>query len=206
MSTPTTRDASPVPTATTQTVTQTRPPQTRQRTTRLAGTLVLRGEPSDNDRRIRWAGGIVDNEGLGRKSSKGICPTSPSSDKNYNNFFWILILTPYVISVCCIYHKSHAVGESSSDESSSSSSSDSNESDSGADDGRARMIGAGSGKAHRKGREKGHGHHDHDHGEGPGGNGDGNGRGGDGSKKGKGVRRGRKTSPNAYERMKKSGS
>lgn len=52
-------------------------------------------------RRIRWAEGVVNNEGMGKKSSK----------------------------VCCIYHKPREVGESSSEESSDSSSSDSDSSD-----------------------------------------------------------------------------
>ncbi|KAJ5935859.1 Type 1 phosphatases regulator ypi1 [Penicillium verhagenii] len=68
-------------------------------------TLRLRGEdaPSvtpepSSSRRIRWSEDVVDNEGMGRKSSK----------------------------VCCIYHKARPVGESSSEsESSSSSDSDS---------------------------------------------------------------------------------
>ncbi|KAJ5533654.1 Type 1 phosphatases regulator ypi1, partial [Penicillium frequentans] len=54
-------------------------------------------EPSSS-RRIRWSEDVVDNEGMGKKSSK----------------------------VCCIYHKARPVGESSSEsESSSSSDSDS---------------------------------------------------------------------------------
>ncbi len=35
-----------------------------------AGTLRLRGEPVE-DRRIRWAEDVVDNEGMGKKTSKG---------------------------------------------------------------------------------------------------------------------------------------
>lgn len=48
-------------------------------------------------RRITWAEDVIDNEGLGRKSSK----------------------------VCCIYHKPREFGESSSEDDSSSSESDS---------------------------------------------------------------------------------
>ncbi|RQM05250.1 hypothetical protein DH86_00001786, partial [Scytalidium sp. 3C] len=64
--------------------------------------LHLRGardtEPSSsNGRRIRWAEDVVDNEGLGRKSSK----------------------------VCCIYHAPHPIDESSDESSSSDSDSDS---------------------------------------------------------------------------------
>ncbi|ETI20237.1 hypothetical protein G647_08271 [Cladophialophora carrionii CBS 160.54] len=91
-------------------------------------------------RRIQWAADVVDNEGLGRKSSK----------------------------VCCIYHKERAFGESSSeDDSSSDSSSDDNDSDGGGsdspDDGAARMSGNRRGRKdarghqHRHGDECGHG-------------------------------------------------
>lgn len=66
-------------------------------------------------RRITWAEDVIDNEGLGRKSSK----------------------------VCCIYHKAREFGESSSeDDSSSDDSSDSDGSGSDSpDDGGARMSG-----------------------------------------------------------------
>ncbi|KAJ5160639.1 uncharacterized protein N7482_007643 [Penicillium canariense] len=71
---------------------------------RLTGTLRLRGEDTQSTtaepspaRRIRWSEDVVDNEGMGKKSSK----------------------------VCCIYHKARPVGESSSESESSSSSSDS---------------------------------------------------------------------------------
>ncbi|KAF2149483.1 hypothetical protein K461DRAFT_288050 [Myriangium duriaei CBS 260.36] len=62
-------------------------------------TLRLRAEPDEQTqaRRIQWAEDVVDNEGMGKKSSK----------------------------VCCIYHKPKNAGDSSSDESSSSSDSDS---------------------------------------------------------------------------------
>ncbi|KAL5363044.1 phosphatase inhibitor-domain-containing protein [Aspergillus floccosus] len=77
----------------------------------ISGTLRLRAEDTpaatnnrdDADsgagpsRRIRWSEDVVDNEGMGKKSSK----------------------------VCCIYHKPRPIGESSSEESSDSSSSDS---------------------------------------------------------------------------------
>ncbi|MCJ1414599.1 hypothetical protein MMC32_000926 [Xylographa parallela] len=60
------------------------------------GTLRLRAASTPR-RGIRWAEDVVDNEGLGRKSSK----------------------------VCCIYHKPHPVGESSSESSSDDDSSES---------------------------------------------------------------------------------
>lgn len=75
---------------------------------RVSGTLRLRAddEPTaDNNeangptRRIRWSEDVVDNEGMGKKSSK----------------------------VCCIYHKPRQIGESSSE--SDSSDSDSSDSD-----------------------------------------------------------------------------
>ncbi|KAL7923006.1 phosphatase inhibitor domain-containing protein [Trichoderma austrokoningii] len=82
--------AAQAPTAS-QTTTQTNPPQTVQRVLRL------RGENTSNGRSVQWAEDVVDNEGLGRKSSK----------------------------VCCIYHRPKKVDESSDESSSDSSSSDS---------------------------------------------------------------------------------
>ncbi|KAK4992393.1 Type 1 phosphatases regulator ypi1 [Elasticomyces elasticus] len=61
-----------------------------------SGTLRLRAEPIEQ-RRISWAEDVVDNEGMGKKSSK----------------------------VCCIYHKPREPGDSSSEDSSSSSSEES---------------------------------------------------------------------------------
>jgi protein phosphatase 1 regulatory subunit 11 len=61
-----------------------------------SGTLRLRAEPQER-RGIRWAEDVVDNEGMGKKSSK----------------------------VCCIYHAPHEPGDSDSDSSSSESESDS---------------------------------------------------------------------------------
>jgi len=116
------------------------------------------GESQPSTRRgVQWAEDVVDNEGLGRKKSK----------------------------VCCIFHKTREVGESSSEDDSSSDDSDAGGSPSD-DDGAARPVGArGRPSARRRGRKHGHGHdHDndddcnHDHG---------------GEK--------RKPSPNAYERM-----
>jgi hypothetical protein len=69
MSSASTRNASPAPGTTAQVVTELAP--ARQRNPLNAGTLVLRGEPSDGSRRIRWAEDVVDNEGMGKKSSKG---------------------------------------------------------------------------------------------------------------------------------------
>lgn len=60
------------------------------------GTLRLRAEPSES-RHIQWAEDVIDNEGMGKKSSK----------------------------VCCIYHKPHEPGDSDSDSDSSDSDSDS---------------------------------------------------------------------------------
>ncbi|KAF1346370.1 hypothetical protein EJ07DRAFT_144358 [Lizonia empirigonia] len=60
-----------------------------------SGVLRLRAEPGER-RHIQWAEDVIDNEGMGKKSSK----------------------------VCCIYHAPREAGESS-DESSSDSSSDS---------------------------------------------------------------------------------
>ncbi|KAK5053274.1 hypothetical protein LTR84_002248 [Exophiala bonariae] len=80
-------------------------------------------------RGITWAEDVVDNEGLGRKSSK----------------------------VCCIYHKAREFGESSSEDDSSSD--DSSDSDGGGsdspDDGGARMSGNRRGR--RSGHDHKHG-------------------------------------------------
>ncbi|KAK3072390.1 Type 1 phosphatases regulator ypi1 [Teratosphaeriaceae sp. CCFEE 6253] len=61
-------------------------------------TLHLRAgtEPRESGPSVRWAEDVVDNEGLGKKSSK----------------------------VCCIYHKPHQPGDSDSEDSSSSSEDD----------------------------------------------------------------------------------
>lgn len=106
-----------------------------------SGTLRLRAEPAE-ERHIQWAEDVVDNEGMGKKSSK----------------------------VCCIYHKPHVVGESS-DESSSDSSSD-EESESEPDNSTARPVGGRRGENLRRRRNHNHDHdHDHgepDHGNGEG--------------------------------------
>ncbi|PGH17015.1 hypothetical protein AJ79_01399 [Helicocarpus griseus UAMH5409] len=109
----------------------------------LSGRLTLRAEADTGAgtgtaqgarRGIRWAEDVVDNEGLGRKSSK----------------------------VCCIYHKARPVGESSSESSSSSDSSSSSESDSDSDvdNGEARMAG---GRRIPPNRQLRHNNHPHQH-------------------------------------------
>ncbi|KAJ4361313.1 Type 1 phosphatases regulator ypi1 [Ascochyta clinopodiicola] len=65
------------------------------RTPASSGVLRLRAAP-DERRHIQWATDVVDNEGMGKKSSK----------------------------VCCIYHAPREAGESSDESSDSSSSSD----------------------------------------------------------------------------------
>ena len=65
-------------------------PSQQPQTTNQTLTMPRRG--------LTWAADVVDNEGLGRKSSK----------------------------CCCIYHKPKQIGESSSDETSSSDDSDTN--------------------------------------------------------------------------------
>ncbi|KAK2753945.1 Type 1 phosphatases regulator ypi1 [Arachnomyces sp. PD_36] len=154
---------------------------------RLTGTLRLRGEhlPTQQDsteqgpsssRRIRWAEDVVDNEGLGRKSSK----------------------------VCCIFHKSRPAGESSS-ESDSEPSSSSDESDSDIDTGEARASNRQPLRhRQRQGRcpERDHDHehvHDHEHG-------DDEDCGDHDDEPGKKTptQRKRKYRPNAYERIPKN--
>ncbi|GAB0141455.1 hypothetical protein EsHS_00002048 [Epichloe bromicola] len=95
---PSSRQSAPAPngTTTTTTTTTTTEAQTSQSISQGAPrTLRLRGGHNATGRSVQWAEDVVDNEGLGRKSSK----------------------------VCCIYHKPKGVDESS-DESSSSSDSD----------------------------------------------------------------------------------
>lgn len=126
--------------------------QTSSITQVVTGTLRLRGERLANSttqqqgeqrasgRRIRWGEDVIDNEGMGKKNSKGkggftasltfpdyqaitcqLFPLLPSFSKisaNYNN---------HEYTVCCIYHKSRALDESSSE--SDSSSSDTGDSD-----------------------------------------------------------------------------
>ncbi|KAI6780393.1 phosphatase inhibitor [Emericellopsis cladophorae] len=64
--------------------------------------LRLRGARNTNGRSVQWAEDVVDNEGLGRKSSK----------------------------VCCIYHKPKAADESSDESDTSSSSGEDSETES----------------------------------------------------------------------------
>ncbi|EMC97649.1 hypothetical protein BAUCODRAFT_460952 [Baudoinia panamericana UAMH 10762] len=69
--------------------------QTEPESSAPSATLRLRGEPQQSQH-VRWAEEVVDNEGMGKKSSK----------------------------VCCIYHKPHEPGASDSDDDSSSDESD----------------------------------------------------------------------------------
>ena len=181
----------PTPSSTTTTATQT------------ATTPVLRlravAPPREARRpRIQWAEDVVDNEGLGRKRSKGMyCSTSAFSRALplfTLEFFWKDLAEADLICiiVCCIYHAPHAVGESS-DESSSSSDSESSDSDSSSndnDDGSARMSGLKS-----KSKQRRTGKHDHPHEEGHGGC--------DGHAKPKKKTK-HKKSGNAYEKMPKA--
>ncbi|KAK0654107.1 Type 1 phosphatases regulator YPI1 [Lasiodiplodia hormozganensis] len=84
-----------------------------------SGTLRLRAEPVQR-RHIQWAEDVVDNEGMGKKSSK----------------------------VCCIYHKQREFGESSDESSSDDSSSSDEDSDSEPDNSTARPTNSGRGRAH----------------------------------------------------------
>lgn len=100
-----------------------------QSTVQSSGTLRLRGENnvappgiSNTGRHIRWSNDVVDNEGMGKKSSKGKWAAPPKKKLLivcHHISHWLLYI------VCCIYHKPRPVGESSSE----SESSDSSESD-----------------------------------------------------------------------------
>lgn len=93
-----TATAAPNATSGSQTILQTEAGPSNNDPSVPSATLRLRASPSTaEDRRIRWAADVVDNEGMGKKSSK----------------------------VCCIYHKPKEPGDSDSSDSDSSSESDS---------------------------------------------------------------------------------
>ncbi|KAF8468828.1 phosphatase inhibitor-domain-containing protein [Kalaharituber pfeilii] len=104
------------------------------------GTLRLRGGPVQ-ERRVTWGEDVIDNEGLGRKKSKGMQTRHPCT-------------------FCCIFRPTRPFGESSSDESSSSDSDSDLDYNSSADNGRARPVGGSKGC--------GGNHHHHAHGQGHG--------------------------------------
>ncbi|GAB1740537.1 hypothetical protein D0862_08496 [Hortaea werneckii] len=118
------RTSNNAPTSGSQTITSNASGPSAQPTLRLrAEETPQQPEPSQH---VRWAEDVVDNEGMGKKSSK----------------------------VCCIYHKPHD-GADSSGEDSSSSSSDGEGSDSEPDLSRAQKAGgSGKGKGKGKGRER----------------------------------------------------
>lgn len=113
-------------------------PQPVLRLSAPSGVLRLRAEPTEQ-RRIQWAEDVIDNEGMGKKSSK----------------------------VCCIYHKPRAADESSGDDSSDDSSSDSS-SDSEPDNSTARPTGRNVDQRGRNPHQHDHGScgDGHDHSEG----------------------------------------
>lgn len=123
----------------TQTETPAQTPETREQAPQI---LRLRGAHASNGRSVQWAEDVVDNEGLGRKSSKG---------GQYDLIRAYAHILTHISIVCCIYHKPKAVDESS-DESSSDSDSDS---DSGSDRDGAQPAG---GKRQSCGHEHGHSH------------------------------------------------
>ncbi|KAL4740877.1 phosphatase inhibitor-domain-containing protein [Aspergillus similis] len=130
----------------------------------VTGTLRLRAEGDSQTvgeeipvRHIRWSEDVVDNEGMGKKSSK----------------------------VCCIYHKTRPVGESSSESESSDSESDSDSSRETGDPNDRRGCG--------------HPNHHHDAAH----KSSRRGRASDGHSKDNQKGQRRKPSPNAYEKMPK---
>ncbi|KAK1986678.1 phosphatase inhibitor-domain-containing protein, partial [Colletotrichum cereale] len=152
------------------------PSQTQTETQSRTGTqaiLRLRGAHAPSRQSVRWAEDVVDNEGLGRKSSK----------------------------VCCIYHRPKAVDESS-DESSSDSSSDSSDSEAD-DGGRRRIpSGDHKGKGKDTKRDHDHDCGDHDCGDHDCGDHDNHRHGRQDGRGGK-DKKTRRPSPNAYERVPK---
>jgi protein phosphatase 1 regulatory subunit 11 len=120
-------------------------------------TLRLRGSPSPapptrqrRGPRVAWGDDVVDNEGCGKKSSKGACvDLLPRADGGAD------LMNP----VCCIYHKPRGFDESSGSESDDNSSSSSDEDDGGGsghegDDGRAGRVGRGHGHNHHHHQDK----------------------------------------------------
>ncbi|KAI5466888.1 hypothetical protein BGZ63DRAFT_369820, partial [Mariannaea sp. PMI_226] len=71
MSQPQQQQRSAAASSQTQTVSATQPPQAES-STRNPRVLRLRGAHQSNSRSVQWAEDVVDNEGLGRKSSKGM--------------------------------------------------------------------------------------------------------------------------------------
>lgn len=158
-----------------QTTTDTIRPEAAESSPRVI--LRLRGGHTSNGRSVQWAEDVVDNEGLGRKSSKGMFFFLAITRRN-DEESWKMKLT-WLWIVCCIYHRPKGVDESS-DESSSDSSSDS-DSDSEAESRRKKKAG---GDKDDCGHGHDHGHRHH------------HGRGKRNSKK-------RAPSPNAYEKIPK---
>jgi protein phosphatase 1 regulatory subunit 11 len=154
-------------------------PQPVLRLSAPSGVLRLRAEPSER-RHIQWAEDVIDNEGMGKKSSKG----TEFQSRRYTT------RSTNKLEVCCIYHKPRAADESSDDDSSDSSSD--SDSDSEPDNSTARPAGRIGGARGRRPHQ--HAHDDcedvHDHGEGS-------------STPQKHKCQRRKPSPNAYEKMPK---
>ena len=75
--------------------------------------LHLQAVSNPDERKVTWDEEVIDNEDMGKKSSKGTFLASWT--------LWRL--------VCCIYHRSRQFGESSSEESSSSSDDSNSEND-----------------------------------------------------------------------------
>src|SRR5436190_7453316 len=75
--------------------------------------LHLQAVSNPDERKVTWDEEVIDNENMGKKSSKGTFLAS-----------WTLRRV-----VCCIYHRPRQFGESSSEESSSSSDDSNSEND-----------------------------------------------------------------------------
>jgi len=63
----------PVPTSQSQTTVEGESSTQAQTQTEPQAILRLRGAPPPTNRSVQWAEDVVDNEGLGRKKSKGTC-------------------------------------------------------------------------------------------------------------------------------------
>jgi protein phosphatase 1 regulatory subunit 11 len=76
-----------------------------------SGTLTLRAVVPE--RRVQWETAVVDNEHMGKRSSKSECLLVHCT-------YCLLVRQNNCYAECCIFHKTRKFDESSSDESSSS--------------------------------------------------------------------------------------
>ena len=102
-------------------VDESQPSSSQSPPTEVVGTLRLvagSGPGTAENRRLRWDDNVVDNEGMGKKSSKGARGDSGTDFSNYSINSAVL--------VCCIFTKRTTFGESDSELSSDEDDQDKN--------------------------------------------------------------------------------